>query len=331
MLGPSRFHDSWLRKGGVTGHPLNPKLKNHMHVELTTGPDTEFMLMREGRIVSAIPCLTGADKENKIDLGNGVKIFPDNVNLEAEISPANSTSEMVENMCDLVNRVNDFLGQSGTTLVAKASHEFDDEQLMHPIAMTAGCSPEQCAYALKDVLPPNLLDTPQRTAGGHIHVGRQGYKKSSNDFILEPRTKVAAVRACDWLVGTTEVFLNKDESAPARKKLYGRAGRMRGKLLPYGFEYRTPSNFWSARPQIVAFMDNLIRHAVGVCEDDPNIFLDNTMDKEINLTVARDIIDSNNREMAKIFLKRVLPKDIHKEMVALSKLKHSPILKKNWR
>ena len=89
-----------------------------------------------------------------------------------------------------------------------------------------------------------------RYAGGHIHI--QNMSKDSDIYLNN--LELAPI-VLDFLIGTTNIILERDKSIvvqeKARLKYYGRPGRVR--LQKYsdkvnGIEYRPPSNQWIGNP-----------------------------------------------------------------------------------
>lgn len=121
------------------------------------------------------------------------------------------------------------------------SRVFSYEQLAHPQAQVFGCSPDFDAYQMGQPnrrISPKELDEARggwRFAGGHVHIGfRDGQK-------FDVPAYVAAQFA--------DVFLSLNvlrwDQQGKRRQFYGTAGRYRP--TPYGIEYRTLSNMWTAQ------------------------------------------------------------------------------------
>ena len=88
--------------------------------------------------------------------------------------------------------------------------------------------------------PPSLDGTNLRSCGGHLHIG---FDRAKNDMMARPHL----VRILDLVAGVPSIIIDKDKD---RRKLYGKAGAHRPKMIeagdPYdGVEYRTLSNFGS--------------------------------------------------------------------------------------
>lgn len=119
-----------------------------------------------------------------------------------------------------------------------------------------------CAPSLNIYEPDRVLDVPpeklrMRSAGGHIHIGMNGFRgnriENSYDYDKPKRAKgqpahpilddpTRMVQALDVIVGNTMVLLDTNPQAAERRLVYGRAGEYR--LPLHGIEYRVLSNFW---------------------------------------------------------------------------------------
>lgn len=82
-----------------------------------------------------------------------------------------------------------------------------------------------------------------------MHVGFSG---------LDP---VMVIRSMDLHLGVPSLQLDKGE---LRRKLYGKAGSYRPK--PYGAEYRTLSNFWIFKDELINWVYEQTQRAVDFIE-----------------------------------------------------------------
>src|SRR5689334_8173306 len=83
----------------TTNHPfVSNRRRIRYSAMITLGSDPELMLFSkdEGKIVSSMRILKGCDKRKPILLGNGIKMYPDNVLLEAAFPPSRSPDAAVE-------------------------------------------------------------------------------------------------------------------------------------------------------------------------------------------------------------------------------------------
>lgn len=98
---------------------------------------------------------------------------------------------------------------------------------------------------------PNTVGRPSKTgrsAGGHIHVGYDGYNHITNDYI---------VKALDLFISVPLVLMEPDNK---RKEMYGKAGAYRQQ--PWGVEYRSTSNYIFSSPELMKWAFNQVLEAV---------------------------------------------------------------------
>lgn len=283
-------------------------------VVLTLGSDPEFMLEnKSGEIVSAIEVLKRG-KHDPIPLSNGEFFYYDNVNLETRVKPSNTCEGYVESVRSSLQGIADFLGKD-FMLKAQASHNFDPKYLTHPDSVAFGCSEEYCAYALSVVTAPEAPAT-FRSAGGHIHIGRndfESFEDIDGIVLLDPWSKVNAVKMMDLFVGTSIAILDNDPTSVARKALYGNAGRHRAPA--YGFEYRTPGNYWLNSPELVALIFDLTQHAVSFVLNDTH---EEILGK-VNQEKLIEAVNTNNKDMSANILEEVgLPDSLKARLFTLA-------------
>lgn len=274
-----------------------------MNFDITVGQDCEAAIFDKvaGRIVSAIPVLKKG-KENKIDLGNGYYFYFDNCNLEMNIPPANSREEFVHNNLEVVKKMKQHLG-SRYDISFVASHNYTNKECNHNHAKRAGCMPEFLARPFpQQITPPDLSDTTLRTMAGHIHCWLKDYKdKDENHFLLDPYSKIKAVKSMDIFVGLATVILDQAEESRVRKQQYGVISAHRP--TEGGIEYRTPSNFWMKSVALMELMYDLTKFSMDFAAED----------KEDNLDINEDqLIETVNRndfDGAKYLAEEIFPKE----------------------
>jgi len=124
------------------------------------------------------------------------------------------------------------------------SRVFTLDQLSHPQAQTFGCSPDYDAHQLgqpnRRIAPDELLEPRGgwRFSGGHIHIG----------FRESQKFDVPAYVAAQFADVFISLHCLRWDVQGMRRKFYGSAGRYRP--TPYGIEYRTMSNAWTAQAGI---------------------------------------------------------------------------------
>lgn len=206
-------------------------------MEFTFGTDPEFLLARDGKYVSAIGVVAG-NTDNRIKV-SGHEFYYDNVLAECAVKPGATRAEAVANVRECLRIYARIVRPH--RLAPRASHTYPDDQLRHKHAREVGCNKEWCAYTLRIIPPPKKLMAQSgfRTAGAHVHLGGGGPLRNAWE-------KPFVVYMLDLFLALPSVFLDKDESSPARRRMYGQAGSHRDK--PYGLEYRALGPFWLGSP-----------------------------------------------------------------------------------
>lgn len=230
------------------------------NLKVTLGSDPELLLFdrHQNKIVNAIPVL-GHDKHDPIDLGDGIKMYADNVLVEAAFPPAESKDGIVAMMREVFERMQRRLGDR-YSLVPQASHVYDDSELgeRHPdnVAWQSGCSPNFDVYERVANLPADFTSG-LRTGSFHIHVGNADYdQKIKSDKLLTIESKEQAIKLLDIYVGVPSVIFDRDPTSAARRALYGKAGEFR--MTAYGIEYRVLGNFPLRSPAATALVFDLV-------------------------------------------------------------------------
>lgn len=300
-------------------------------MELTFGSDPEFMLQRDGRFYSAIGLVPGT-KYKRHDIGRH-QAYYDNVMAECAVAPAAQKEEFIANIRDCLQRYAQLVAPF--KLVPQASAEYPTDELKSKESQEIGCDPEFCAYDLAVAKPPQdeFRNGTLRTAGGHIHLGTPIGRET---FGL-----LAIVRMLDLFLGTTSIYLDKDQTTAARKALYGKAGRFR--QPEWGVEYRSLSNFWIASPKLVSLVFDICTFVVQFVKDggydkmweidmaklnddnswgDPNFHPKQCHHcKGYDADALRSAIDTMNQEQGKAFLAFIrgyLPDPIFREITTLA-------------
>jgi hypothetical protein len=207
------------------------------NVSMRLGSDPEIFLQdTNGKPISAIGYIQ-ADKWNPLqipDMEKGFTLQEDNVSLEYGIPPASSAEEFVHHIQAVMERSKEWV--PGLSFSKLSCIVFPEDQMQHPLAHVFGCEPDWCAWTgntnPKPVPPHPFL----RSAGGHIHVETQ-------------EDKHQVVKGMDLFLGIPSVLMDDGE---LRKQLYGKAGALRYK--EYGVEYRTLSNFWIFKEELIKWV-----------------------------------------------------------------------------
>lgn len=173
---------------------------------------------------------------------SGFMVQEDNVSLEFNIPPSDNIYDFSNHVDAMAGKVRTILSSLGLEPSTHAAVSFDTQELTHPNALVFGCEPDYNAWTKRENEKPHAKDKNLRTAGGHIHVG------TGEIDMLD------GIRAMDLYLGVPSVILDDSPASVLRRELYGKAGAMRPK--PYGFEYRTLSNFWMFDPRLTQWVFN---------------------------------------------------------------------------
>lgn len=298
---------------------------------MTFGSDPEFFIEKNGKIFSAIGILKGT-KEKRVKVGRGAYYY-DNVLAECTIHPAKTLDEAVANVRECFVNFKTLLGSY--KIKTQASHVFDPKLFNHEDAYKIGCDPEECVYELAQVAPDEeeFKKNNMRSAGGHIHLG---------DEVLQSNySGLHAARLLDLFLGIPSLFMDHDPTSSARKKFYGKAGRIRRPV--YGIEYRSLGNFWLASPKLVRVTYKICDFVVGLVRDDrakefweiddarlqsreawadPKFHPMQCHTCKYDVNTLRKAFDTGNKELAAPFMELIkgyLPAELFSEIESLSR------------
>lgn len=232
---------------------------------VTFGCDPEVAVInrKTGKVIPAWELVNAQKGQEPLDIGNGVSIHADGTALEFNIEPQRYNRftavvrRAVQQVQDYANTAAATKGLTVDICTFPETQEYDKKTLAHPLANVDGCDPDYCAYGDDPTIPrvrESVAATPYRYFGGHIHVGY--------DVAVCPPWAMA--RMFDLFVYAPNAHLDKQ---PHRKKLFGLAGLYRPK--PYGFEYRTPSNFWLFSDVAADHMAYNMRSVLRAFEQNP--------------------------------------------------------------
>jgi hypothetical protein len=298
----------------------------------TYGSDPELMLFdrQANKIVSAIPVLQH-DKHNPIDLGNGYKVYSDNVLLEAQLPPAKDKRGFIGSLQTVLRLIQRQLGDR-YLLVAQASHIYDEKELgpkpavMHgelPVEWEIGCNPSLNVYE-KRAFKPEPFSDGLRTGSFHIHLGNADWRLPDppSKKLLLMSSKEEAIRLLDIFVGCASVLFDRDESAPARRALYGRAGEFR--TTDYGIEYRVLGNYVLRSPALVELVVDLVDHVLNTMRNN----LEGDIISSVHEDTVRHAIDDYDTKTAECVLRLAALPD---KLLARAKKNYGADLYKAWR
>jgi hypothetical protein len=210
-------------------------------IDFKIGADPEFFVKKFGKLTSAYGLIPGTkDKPFKVPRG---AVQVDGMALEFNINPANSYSEFEASMSTVLKAITEMVPGYEIFVEPVADFGLDYIQSQPKEARDLGCSPDFNAYT-KEANPRPDVNTPFRTASGHIHIGWTDEPVDVNDE--------GHLEACRALTKSLDVWLGIPSLAwdqdDRRRSLYGAAGAFRPK--PYGMEYRVLSNKWISDPHL---------------------------------------------------------------------------------
>lgn len=301
--------------------------------KITIGTDPEYFIRNKGNgnLVSAIPFIKG-DKQTPVPLPSGGNIQSDNVAVEFATLPATSTEAFIANLKTTLAETIEVLPK-GHELAVLPSANFHPMELAHPKAQEFGCTPDYCAWELKENDSPSAPDSTFRSCGGHIHIGcldlEGNVTHEDATFLLDNMGKVHMVRGMDLFHGIISTILDNSEAAIARRKLYGKAGCHRP--TPYGVEYRALSNYWTKSPMSSMLMSSLADVVV-------DLIVDGKLESAIEEVSSEDIqriINTGNVDDANATLDKVLINYLNEDSIfyleeCLAKLDKEDDIQKAW-
>ncbi len=254
---------------------------------LFIGADPEIFLVDTNThaLVSAIDRIGGSKEEPRpLPLGDGFAVQEDNVALEYNIPASDSAEKLVENIGRAMQHLLEVVQAQGLSFSHESAVFFPADQLAHPKALEFGCDPDFNAWSNKMNPRPKAADATLRSCGGHVHVGWDNPKLD----------RAAVIRRMDLFLGVPSQLM---DSGHLRKQLYGTAGAFRPKS--YGAEYRTLSNYWIFRPELVAWVYQNTRLALDALpldvEQEQKAILDAINNN--NSAAARHLVDKYNIPM----------------------------------
>lgn len=256
---------------------------------LKIGCDPELFVKKNGVYHTAYGLIPGT-KECPYPVEKGM-VQVDGMALEIGIEPAETPEEFKHNLKTVLNHLREMVPSEYEFAVDPIA-EFSKEHMMDmpEEALALGCMPDWDAYT-GNTNPSPRAHPVMRTAAGHVHVGML-------DETVYPYDQEHIANCCEYIkemdyhVGLPSVILDPDDK---RKEMYGKAGAFRPK--PYGFEYRTPSNYWLKSDGLMDLIFRNTRIAVRSMRDGVTYF-------RRYGTLARDIINSNNRKEAMLFCQK---------------------------
>lgn len=266
--------------------------KSELFGDITLGSDPEIFLTEKatGKPWGARDCSTGTkEKPEPLPLG---ALQVDGMALEFNITPASTLEDWIKNHDAVVSVLEERAEREGLQVCDANFLDFKDyirEAKATEEELEFGCDPDLNAGTGKENEMPDNDDgdITYRTTGGHIHVGFSDWANSSGDSLETARS---LVKVLDLVLGTYSVI---NDDGNERKKLYGKAGAFR--LKPYGFEYRTLSNFWVFNEEHMKYMFTTVTKIMSLPFDKLKALVDYA---ESTYGTIEDAINSDKMDVA---------------------------------
>lgn len=236
------------------------------------GSDPElFLIDKQGRHVSAHDVIPG-DKSSPHPVDYGA-IQVDGTAAEFNIDPAQTAEEFSRNIEAVKEQLQQFVSTKNPDLflIAKptAVYETDYFKSLPGSAKAFGCMPDYNVYTGQATVFTRRR-APERTGGGHIHLGWTDGANTSDPAHLSKAEEV--IRQMDAALYPASLIYDTDKQ---RRQLYGRIGAFRPKS--FGVEYRPLSNAFIGDVELQKWVFNTAYRAMEmlgngiVLQDDTTI------------------------------------------------------------
>lgn len=222
-------------------------------MKILVGADPEvFVRDKKGRSRSAHGLIPGTKEEPFPVLNGAVQV--DGMALEFNIHPAATPEEFQNNIESVLSQMEEMVPEYTLDISPTATFHGNHMRAQPKEALELGCEPDYNAYTMQENPRPNASAN-FRTGAGHVHLG---FCEGANPKDPEHMMRCALlVKHLDLFLGLPSLDWDKDVK---RRKLYGAAGAFRPK--PYGCEYRTLSNAWLKRPELIRYVFEQCQAAV---------------------------------------------------------------------
>jgi len=240
----------------------------------TLGGDPEFFIAnKHGKIMNADKFLPPKDTPEQVwctaMLGNDdVYVYFDGIQAEMKFAPSTCRILCAMSINTALAYVASKIG-SDYKIVLKPTVKVHRHiiNVADPEARVFGCMPDFNAYTLTtNTCEMDASKHPFRYAGGHIHIGVNGFMNDSllkvEEKLLTERKQLELVKAFDLFVNIPTLTLDNSTASKKRRSKYGKAGCFRP--TPYGVEYRSLSCWWIKSPITVSLVYGLAKVAFGV-------------------------------------------------------------------
>lgn len=262
----------------------------------TVGCDPEWFVQEKSTVVAACGKI-GGTKNAPLTFGDsenpGFKYHEDNVCVELAVPPESDEYNATETLVHGIRLLDKKLKEKGLrryTIVD--SFNFPTGKLKHKGATTFGCDPDYDAYTGGFDTRPTIDIAALRGwrfAGGHIHLG--------GEFNCPP---FVAALMMDLCVGTRQIQFEPRTSK--RREYYGQPGIFRPK--PYGIEYRSPGNSWTANQDTIFDTYTRTMRTIQFLEGTPAKRIKKITDG-VNWITVREYLANGNRDTSAAMMQDV--------------------------
>lgn len=265
---------------------------------ITIGADPELFLINDNNEGVPSEEYFKGDKNYPFslekELGKGFNILCDNVMVEYNIPPVINKEDFIDSNKKVLKYINE-VTPDYIHIDISASKYFNKDKLQSKLARTFGCAEDYTVYDLSKINKVKASkNNTLRTAGGHLHIGYSNISMNNS---------INLIKLMDLYLGVPSILIDADTE---RRKMYGNAGSFRPK--PYGFEYRTLSNFWLQNATTMTWVWNQIQKVF----EKINGNLDFLVDEEKNIVkcinnqdfiLASELCEKHNIELIEIIKK----------------------------
>lgn len=282
-------------------------LKDQLHFRCMLGSDPEiFVENQKGNVIPAFKFLGSKKSPNNYGIGEhqyieNKPIYWDGFQAEFETSAntclawqVDSVQQGLKGTLDAALKYDKDAKLSIQTVMDIPDDLLKNEAEEH---VEFGCMPSLNIYNMKGKIVSGR-DLPYRSAGGHIHFGFEGIKKTKVEI-------ERIIKSLDAILGVACVALFAKYDNPKRRECYGLAGEYR--LPKHGIEYRVLSNAWLSHPLIMNLVFDLARKALVFGQKDFLKYWKATEKETINcinncdVNKAKTILNNNKDIMLQLF------------------------------
>lgn len=220
------------------------------------GSDFEGFLMHRpsGEIISAENIVKGSKREPFVfdPVNRFFSTSLDCVLWEANIPPTNDKDAWVAAIKKGRDYIESILPED-ICIANLPAARLHDRWLQSEVSQIFGCDVDYCVWTQSsNAKPPS--NTNLRSAGMHVHIGFP----DADIPIIE-----SLVKAMDLHLSVPAVLIEPESE---RKKLYGKAGCFR--MPEHGLEYRSLSGYFTATPELSAWVFDNTKRAIQFYNDD---------------------------------------------------------------